>query len=58
MCAQFADAIVVTSEATGTRRWLTPVETLAEGGRMIVIDTTHSSLTKSMPEGACIATTN
>ena len=46
MCAQFADAIVVTSDATGERRWLTPVETLDGGERVIVLDKTDSTLNK------------
>ena len=46
MAAQFADAIVVTSEATGTRRWLTPVETLDGGDRVIEFDKTDTTLNK------------
>ena len=46
MAAQFADAIVVTSEATGTRRWLTPVEALDGGDRVIEFDKTDTTLNK------------
>ena len=45
MRTTFDDATVVTSDATGTRRWLTPVHTLDEGGpRMLVVDKADKDL--------------
>ena len=44
MCASFADAKVVTHPTAGTRRWLTPVQTITGGPQMIVMDKADKAL--------------